>query len=373
MPRVLVLCEYASLNGGERSLLAVLDGVQRAGFELSVAAPPAGPLADAIRCRGVRLVPLGLHRPSGSRLELSACRRRVREAITGSGADLVHANSLSTSRISGPVVAQLGIPSLGHLRDILRVSPAVVADLNRHTRLLAVSQATRDWYLTAGLRPEKTRVLFNGVDLQEYRPGPPSGFLVRELGLSSTSRLVGSIGQIGMRKGLHTFARAAERIVHDGHDVHFVVVGQRYSQKPEAIQYEHQLLDMTSKQPLRGRFHLLGVRDDVPQLLREFHVLAHAARQEPLGRVLLEAAACAVPVVATDVGGTREIFPDDAGAAILIPADDAQSLADAVTRLLRDDELRQRVGRAARCRAEQAFDAGQAAELLAEHYRAVLA
>ena len=63
----------------------------------------------------------------------------------------------------------------------------------------------------------------------------------------------------------------------------------------------------------------MGVRSDVDRMLGEATLLVHPARQEPLGRVLLEAAAAGIAVVTTTVGGTREIFPPDRNAAILVP------------------------------------------------------
>ena len=264
------------------------------------------------------------------------------------------------------------MPSVGHLRDIVNVTAAAIADLNRHTRLLAVSRATRDWYVAAGLSETKTHVLYNGVDLARFAPRPPSGYLHRELGLPAEACFVGAIGQVGMRKGLHLLLAAASIVVRAVGNAHFVIVGQRYSQKQESLDYERQLQAAAAAEPLRGRVHFLGVREDVDRLLNEFTVLAHAARQEPLGRVLLEAAAAGTPTVATDVGGTSEIFPPGTGSALLVPPDDVESLAAAIVRLLADAELRAAVGRAARRRAEQAFDARRAAEALAAHYRELL-
>ena len=77
-------------------------------------------------------------------------------------------------------------------------------------------------------------------------------------------------------------------------------------------------------------------------------------------------------IIATDVGGTREIFPTDANAAILVPADNRSALADAIRRLLRDNHRRQQLGAAARQRAESAFDIRSAAANLIEQYRTVL-
>lgn len=372
MPRVLTVCEYASLNGGERSLLSVIDGVQSAGFELCIAAPPTGPLAEALTDANASQVPLLLHEDSGVRLSLEECRLRAAAAIVKARADLVHANSLSMSRLVGPVAAELGLPSIGHLRDIVKVSSAVVADINRLRRLLAVSEATRQWFVSAGVDPSKTYVLFNGVDLDRFCPRPPTGYLHRELGLPLQVPLVGAIGQIGMRKGVDVLVEAARHVVSAISPAHFVVVGQRYSQKQEAIDYETELLDAASTPPLAGRFFFLGVRDDVPRLLNELTVLSHAARQEPLGRVLLEAAAAGTAVVATEVGGTREIFPEASSTAELVPADDSRSLATAIVRLLRDTQRREQIAKRARLRAEESFDARVAAANLVAYYQQVL-
>ena len=369
MAKVLVLCEYASLNGGERSLLAVLDGLRAAGQRLHAAAPLDGPLAAALAQCGVAVHGLDLHDASGRRFALDVCRQRLRAVIETVQPDLVHANSLAMSRLSGPVVEELGLPSLGHLRDIINVPAAVIADLNRHTRLVAVSRATRDWYVAAGLAAERTHVLYNGVDLNGFRPRPPSGYLHRELGLPPQSPLIAFIGQIGMRKGLVTLMAAAREVAATASRVQFLVVGQRYSQKAEALEYERQVQLAAATGALCGRVHLLGVRTDVPRLLNEITLLAHPARQEPLGRVLLEAAAAGLAVVATDVGGTREIFPPAWDAAVLVPPDDSAALAAGMLQLLDDAPRRAAIGQAARARAEQAFDARQAAEGLAQHYR----
>ena len=78
----------------------------------------------------------------------------------------------------------------------------------------------------------------------------------------------------------------------------------------------------------------MGYVDAMPEFLRQINVLAHPALQEPLGRVLLEAAASQTPVVATDVGGTAEIFGDHA--ALLVDAGDVDGLATALRDVLLD-------------------------------------
>jgi glycosyltransferase involved in cell wall biosynthesis len=149
-----------------------------------------------------------------------------------------------------------------------------------------------------------------------------------------------------------------------------LIVGARYSEKDESRRLEDDLRAAAAR--LDGRVHLLGVRTDVDQLLPELTLLVHAARQEPLGRVLLEAAAAGTAIIATDVGGTREIFPPGSGAASLVSPDDATALASEIERLAGDEAERQRLKAAARERAVTAFDVARAGPALADQYREVL-
>jgi glycosyltransferase involved in cell wall biosynthesis len=165
--------------------------------------------------------------------------------------------------------------------------------------------------------------------------------------------------------------RAATLLIERLPRLHFLIVGERFSEKAESRRFEEDLHAMAGG-ALAGRLHLLGTRDDVDRLLGELTLLVHPARQEPLGRVLLEASSSGVAVVATDVGGTAEIFPSQCRAAQLVPAGDAEALAAAIRHVVDDDPFRTRLAAAARRRAEKAFDAKLAGAGLVEHYRQVV-
>jgi len=355
MVRLLILCEYPTLLGGERSLLSTLSAVREAGCDVQIAGPPQGPLAEAIRRVEVPLI---------------AWTRRegLPRLIDQVQPDLVHANSLSTARISGPVCAAAGLPSMGHLRDIVKLSQQAVADLNLHRCLIAVSKATRSFHTAQGIDPAKCLALHNGVDLAALRPQPATGYLHAELGIPHGTPLVATVGQLGLRKGTDVALAVARRVP----GVHWLVVGERSSEKEESRNFERRLHELASEPGLAGRVHFLGTRDDVPLLLTECTLLVHAARQEPLGRVLLEAAACGLPVVATEVGGTREIFPTESAGAVLVPVDDPEAMAAAANALLADPPRRQTLAVAGRSRAETAFDVRSAARKLIDLYHYVL-
>ena len=363
MPRALVLCEYATLNGGERSLLAVLSHLQRAGWNCDFLAPPEGPLAAVLRERGITIV--GRHDD-------------IADVSSRRPYDLIHANSLAMSLFLGAHARELQVPTLGHLRDIVRLSATKVAQLNGNARLLAVSDAVRSHHVAQGLDAAKTHVLHNGIDTNAFLPSPLAGEgpgvrgILAELNLPRDSKLIGIIGQIILRKGQDTALAAVAPLLQEDPNLHAVVLGERHSEKAETVEYERKLHTIAAEAGVADRAYYLGLRDDVPRILPQLTLLLHMARQEPLGRVLLEAAACGVPVVATDVGGTREIFPraEDDGA-LLVPVDDVAAARTAVQTILADDALARRMASAGRARIVSAFSVEQSAAGLLRHYEEV--
>jgi len=381
MPRLLILCEYGTLNGGERSMLATLDGIARAGYEVRAAAPTAGPLADTLRARGVEVIPFESNDPGGTRPPIEKRRSLLAEILRACRPDLLHANSLAMGRLSGPVAAELGVPSISHVRDIISLSRQAIADLNCHNLLLAVSAAARRFHVAQGLDAEKTHVLYNGVDTALFRRSAPTGYLHEELDLPLDRPLIATIGQISLRKGHDAAAAALAQLLpfpagrgagDEGMPFAWLVVGERSSEKDESRQFEARLCQ-AAKGSLAGRLFFLGTRGDVNRMLPELTLLLHPARQEPLGRVLLEAAAAGRAIVATDVGGTREIFPPESDAACLVAPDDAPAMARAIRDLLLNPEQRSQLGANARIRIESSFTIERATTGLLQHYESVLA
>ncbi len=368
---VVVVCEYPTVLGGERSMLAVAPRLKAAGIVLR-AIVPAGKLAEAWARVGVDVVLWSAGRDDAAR---QRDRSRATDELVGIlgrlGPQLVHANSLSMGRLVGPAARSCGIPSIAHLRDIVGLSRAAIRDLNENVRLLAVSEAVRRFHVAAGVDGERTHVLYNGVDLEVFRPAAKSpiaksGWLHSELGLPVETLLVGAVGQVSLRKGWDVLLAAAKLVLGAMNDAAFVLVGACYSDKAETRAMESRLDEANSE--FGGRVFWLRERDDVPRILPELDVLAHAARQEPLGRVLLEAAASGVAIVATDVGGTSEIFPPGSQTAILVSPDDPAALARAILELLSDAGRRVALANGARERAVAAFGADAAADALLRHY-----
>jgi glycosyltransferase involved in cell wall biosynthesis len=344
-------------------MLSAMDVLRPQGVDFTVLAPDTGPLSRELDQRGINRHALEMYDRSGQRRSRATLVERIVEFAATSGADLVHANSLSMSRVLGASAAAIDVPCCGHLRDIVKLSRSAVDDLNGNALLLAVSQATRSFHIQQGVDPRRLRVMYNGVDCSLFRPRDGDGALRRELDVGSRDLLVLQIGQISLRKAQDVYVEAAVGCITACPQMHFVLVGERHSQKSESIEFEQSLIRRIDAAGLNHRFHRLGRRDDIAHLMNDCDILVHTSRQEPLGRVLLEAGASGLPIVATHVGGTSEIFPDESSA-IIVAADDPEAISSRLVRLADNPSLRQRLAAGARQRVCDHFEVQRSAGAL---------
>ena len=371
MRTVILLAEFGSLNGGENSILAAIPNIACPNLRFKAIVPAPSEFATALNGIGVNSHPIWYLDLGGMRKQLGEIRDSIALLVRQLKPDLIHANSLSTSRMLGPLKDEFDVPMIGHLRDIVGISRQMATDINRLDRLIAVSDATKRWHVTQGLDENKIEVVFNGVDLDRFRPGTPTGWLHRLLNIDPAVPLVLSVGQIGVRKGLDVTLAAAEKIAEE-HQFELVFVGQRHSEKSEAIEFENQLLTAAEEGSLNGRVHWLGRRRDVARIMNECAMLVQASRQEPLGRVILEALACGLPVIASDAGGTPEIFAGYEQAGEIFATDEKDQLASALSTLLGSETRRRELSRAGRHLAESRFGIAPTADQLSHQYEAAM-
>jgi len=353
------------MNGGERSMLAVLPHFVGSDLEFVALAPSVGRLAAELTALGIPVLPFDARDTSGERLPPPRLLEEIHSIATRVRPDLIHGNSLSMGRLTGHLSADLGVPSTAHLRDIVSLTKRAVERLNANQALIAVSQAVRDFHQAQGVDAARMHVVYNGVDADQFRRQPSSVQLKAELRLAPDAFLVANIGQICLRKGQDVFAKAAALAAPRMPRAHFLLLGERYSEKTETALYDEAISFEFGMAGLKDRFHRLGYRSDIERLLGEIDLVVHCARQEPFGRVLLEAAASQRSIIATSVGGTGEMLVDSKSA-ILVPPDKPEILADAMVRLYANRELSSSLAAAARDRVTDRFSIEQSARGLAE-------
>ena len=383
---VLVVGEYGVLNGGERSFLTVAERLTAFGWSYVAAVPRDSAFERALQRIGIRNVGLTTHLPDGVRLSQLELRDQIAGLVDDVRPCLIHANSLSMSRIVGPL--DVGVPSVGYLRDILKLSKKATADINQNDRIVAVSNATAQWHVSQGLDVDRVVTVYNGVDDQVFRPlggcadesntevDIQRAATVQRLragfGFSSEDCVLLYVGQIGMRKGIRDlaeiFLQAAQRVA----GLKLLVVGERHSTKAEAIEYEREIHEQLAASPFGQNVKWLGRREDVADLMRLADVLLHPARQEPLGRVLLEASASALPIITTNVGGSAEILSGPLATENLIAVGDNERIVRRIVDLSDDLDLRLQIGREQRQMALQRFSIAQCYESLSCVYLSTL-
>ena len=373
LPRVLVVAEYGWRNGGENSWLCVAEKLHNTSVSFIVACPAATEFANYLGGLGIPTIDLQFYRSDGEQLVRKSqdeIREHIGEIIKFAEPDLVHANSLASSRLVGPVTQELAIPSIGYLRDIIKISKTAIRDINCLDQVIAVSNATLQFHREHGLGSDKSAFIHNGVDLDRFCPKAGGTEFQNELGLDPATRLLLCIGQVGLRKGTDAVIKAFGELRERHPDLALLIVGQRHSVKDEAVEFESHCRELGESV---GNVFWLGRRSDIPGLMNAAHLLLHAARQEPLGRVLLESLACGLPMVATDVGGTKEIVSEDLWSSVLVEPDSVHQMVAKAGQILSDDSLHSKLSSCFRQIAIRQFDIGRCAQALDGVYKKLLA
>jgi glycosyltransferase involved in cell wall biosynthesis len=351
----------AKLGGGGKSLLSILNRIEDHGWRAQVVVPGEGPFTDALRELGVpnRVFPYG---SPDWRHPLGAWRdfRTWREIIRESGPALIHANGFGISRSFALAARSMDVPFITHVR--FPVDPEgvrwVLRGFPKPAAFIFNSRALRDrlWPSISPAAPSSMDfVVHNAVDLEEFAPAPwPEAPPYR----------VGIIANFAPFKRHEDFIRIAAIVGHAGLDAEFWIVGDDTEGKGRRQELEA----LTASLGQQDRVKFLGHRKDVPDIIRQLHVVVLTSQFEPFGRALIEAMACGRPVVATRDGGVPEII-DEGETGYLAKVGDCEALARGVISLLADREQWERMSRNAADAVRRRFSLDAHVERITSIYR----
>jgi len=358
--RVLHVITQLELGGAQQNTLYTCAHLDRTRFEPVLACGPGGYLDDEARALPdvpVHFVPalvrpLRPHRDAAALVALVRLMRRLRPGI-------VHTHSSKAGILGRWAAAMAGVPHIVHSihgfgfhagQNGLVRGAYVAAEraVSRFTdAFIAVSRANRDEGIARGIfPPEKCRVIRSGIDLARFRAaGSRRGELRRELNLGPQDPLVGMIACLKPQKAPGDFVDVARRVLASDARATFVLAGDG------ALRSEVEArIAAIPNGPERIR--LLGWRRDTDRVVADLDVLLLTSRWEGLPRVLPEAMAAGLPVVATAVNGSPEaVVEGETGH--LATAGDTTLMAERVLGLLRDPARRARMGDAGRRRAAE--------------------
>ena len=232
----------------------------------------------------------------------------------------------------------------------------------RVSRFICASEAIRRMLISDGIPERCTVTVHEGISLSHVDAAPPID-LHRELVLPHVP-IVGNIAALVPHKGQRHLVDAAAVVVRQVPDVQFLILGEGELRESLERQIHHHHLDR--------HVHLLGFRLDPMSVLKAFDVFVMCSVTEGLGTSALDAMAASKAVVATRAGGLPEVVQHEETGLLVAPRDD-HALADAILRLLKDEPLRLRMGKAGRERVRDHFTAEHMVEQTAKVYEQVIA
>lgn len=321
------------LYGGAQQVLYLLEGLRRGGCDNLLVAPPGSAIARAAGERGLRVAQLPLHGDA----DLGFVRRLYR-LLRRERPDLVHLHSRRGADVLGGIAARLARVPCVLSRRVDNPEPAAWARVKYrlYDRVITISEGIRGVLLAEGVAPERVICIPSAVDSAPYVHACERDWFIAEFELPQDARALGVIAQLIPRKGHRHLLAALPGVLERYPDVHVLCFGQG--------PLHGELASAIASSPCRGRVRLAGFRADLPRLLPCLYGVVHPAEMEGLGVSLLQAAAAAVPIVASRAGGIPEAVRDGVNG-LLVPAADPQALARAMERLLADPGWAAELGR----------------------------
>jgi len=359
---IAMMLETTGPGGAEVVLLQLSDELRRRGHRVHV----IGPDRHSDWLRG-KVSELGMTwREYRIRRALDpVCLRGLISELRELRVDLVHCHEFTMSVYGAAAARWLGIPYVISIHGNQSVTEAwrrrvALRWAFRGSRgVAAVSEHTRRVLLDRlGLPPSSVQLVRNGIP---YRPGERAR-VRQELGIAPGEVLIVSVGSLRLRKGHRVLLDAAARLERSALATPWRIAIAGDGEERAALE------SVIRVQGLAHRVHLLGQREDVPDLQAAADVFALASYWEGLPLAVLEGMFGGNAIISTDVGGISEaVTHGEQG--LLMAAGDSAALADALRVAISDARLRERWGRSARHRAESEFQVAVMAQSYERMYQ----
>jgi len=225
---------------------------------------------------------------------------------------------------------------------------------------VAASNAIRQMLIDDGIDGARVVTVYEGIDLHRVHEEPPTN-IHAELWLPTHAPIVGAVAALTQEKGHKYLIDAAALVVREVPDARFVILGEGDMRPALERQIKELHLDKHVLLP--------GFRPDVVSFIKNFDLFVMSSLAEGLGTSLLDAMACSKATVASDTGGIPEAVADGE-TGLLVPPRDHHALANAIVELLKNQERRERLGKAGLERVKRMFTAERMIEKTLETYRA---
>jgi len=325
-PKILFASNATRVSGAEKVLERLLDKESR--FK-SVLFIPRGDFMTILSCKNFKIIisrgMKELKRKKNKLWILEFFFRYIQvfieflNVIVKENPDIIYANNYTAAVYTCLPAKIAKIPFIWHMHQtsdpygffdkIIQYMLAKYSDL-----IIAVSNYVKFDLMKLGIKSEKIRVVYNGIDKQvEFNPlNYSKGMFRKKIFIDSNKILIGMISTIMEEKGVHLFIEAINRIIKtnkiSNHKTKFLIVGPVWE---EDIPYKNKLDEMLLKYDLKNDVLFIGPSNNIPQVMNDIDILVHSGiKSESFGMVIAEAMAMGKIVLAPSVGAINEIIKD---------------------------------------------------------------
>lgn len=348
-------------GGQENRTLYECMGLKRLGARPLVLCKPASKLRARAIEAGIEVFCHNMR----SNLDISALRHIMR-IVKAESVDCICTHSGDDSLL-GAVAGRLSSrrPAVVRTRHLALPITSKITYSRLPHKVVTVSEFVRNYLVhDKGIDASRVVCIPTGVDMQRFDPDSTKETFRAELGLAADAVVVGVVAILRRKKGHHVLLQAIPAILAKVPGAVFVFAGNG----PQKDNIEGQIKELGIGKNVR----LLGLRPDIPAVLKGLDLFVLPTLQEALGTSILEASAMNKPVVASAVGGVPEVVREGITGA-LVPPEDPAALAAAIIRLLRDRTQLCRMGQAGRRMVEEGYTTGQMAERMFNLYNELAA
>ena len=322
-----------NLSGGAQQVLYLVQGLGRLGVDNVLVCAEGSEVSNRVtrECK-VHAVKMR------SDVDLGFINR-MRRVIRDEKPDLVHVHSRRGADPLAAIAARLARVPVVLTRRVANPERRWVAKYKYrlYRTIVVISEGIREMLDSQGIDAGKIRLVFSAVDRRRFKPEPDREALNAELNIDNSKRLIGVVAQLTRRKGHRVLLDAMPAVIERHPDILILCCGKGDE--------EETLTQEIKRRGLDAHIRLLGFRDDVEKILPCCELSLHPSLVEGLGGAALQAGACGVATIASDVGGLPEAISDQR-TGLLVKSGDAAALASAMNRLLEDDDLRIRFAEA---------------------------
>jgi len=370
--RVLLVISNLEYGGSQRQVVELANNADPSALSVSICSlSDYVPLADFLMAPDSQLHII----PKRNKFDITVVPRLAR-LIRRLGIEIVHSflfDADIASRLAGRLTGAIVIGSERNTDYKLKPRQHLAYRMTHDLvdRIVANSRAgARFNGGLLGYDDSMYRVVHNGVDTGRFSPGD-GGSVKAELGIEKGEKVVGMFASFKSQKNHPLFFRAARIILEKIPETRYLLVGDMlYAGMHGSDRYHAQMEKLADELGIRRRCIYLGNRTDVNRLYRACDVTVLPSLFEGTPNVLLESMACGVPVVATDISDNGYVVMNGE-TGYLVPVGDEAAMAESVLRILRDDDLREKMARRSHARIETEFSLKRLVDKMHIVYREV--